>query len=852
MESGRKDMDKTEANYKHQIETYKEEYPHYKIYAKTLQEIMEKACNIYAPLAIVQSRPKSLSSFTRKAIRSAKDYADPVHDLMDLCGARVIVHTLDEMDLIGQFIKDHFFIDEKNSQDVSLRLKPTEFGYRGFHYIVQIHEKKILGIDIPVNEIGKRNAEIQVRTLLQHAWADMSHDRLYKNDFKVPVQWTRESARLAALLEDGDDIITRFVKEVDTYKLNYGAYMDKKKMEEEIKTLTTILDHEPEPKNKPRIALSIARIAKDSWDWKKMVDVLTPFTNTDCLEKEEILLELGHALCHVNRTNPKSEEYRKGQSYLETVAKPNELDSENIFKYEKQPDRIRAQALAFLAWSYRNIEGKEAETRRLYQLAYHCNPHNPYLLASYVEYEIVALRDTRFLPLLRHILLTGIRSCKSHAEAGLELPWAYFTMARLYLLLDEPMDSLCNYAKAIHLCNSKESCLPVSVFDSEMRFLNQVNGAKEFSKEYSWVQRLLQLAIQSRSPQKISETLYKKPIIILVGSTHPKSENGLKQYSDSLLHAFETFEGTIISGGTNAGIPGLIDSIVGTLRKDEKINTKLIGYLPTKTSNIIKPGDNYDELIEIGDDFSPSQPLQYWSDLISSGVNVSDIIVLGINGGEISSFEYRLALAMGATVAIIESSGGAATELYKDSSWLNAPGLLWFPNDTMTLSVLLHPHKSEITKDHLDLAAQAVHEKYIEENKNTPKDLSMRPWSALPENLRESNRQQVLYAETILRKIGYGIKPATSQESKQFSGFTDEQIEIMAEMEHGRYNVERFRDGWKFGPERDTGKKINPYLIAWDKLNNEIKDYDKRAVKNFPVILKKAGLEIYKLGDTTK
>ena len=43
--------------------------------------------------------------------------------------------------------------------------------------------------------------EIQVRTLLEHAWADFGHDGVYKAEFVVPAKWKCELAGLAAILD---------------------------------------------------------------------------------------------------------------------------------------------------------------------------------------------------------------------------------------------------------------------------------------------------------------------------------------------------------------------------------------------------------------------------------------------------------------------------------------------------------------------------------------------------------------------------------------------------------------------------------------------------------------------------
>jgi hypothetical protein len=77
-----------------------------------------------------------------------------------------------------------------------------------------------------------------------------------------------------------------------------------------------------------------------------------------------------------------------------------------------------------------------------------------------------------------------------------------------------------------------------------------------------------------------------------------------------------------------------------------------------------------------------------------------------------------------------------------------------------------------------------------------------------------------------------------------FSDFTDDEVERMAEMEHGRWNVERLRDSWRYGKVRDDSRKIHNYLVSWKDLDEGIKHDDRKAVRACPAILAKAGLEV--------
>lgn len=69
----------------------------------------------------------------------------------------------------------------------------------------------------------------------------------------------------------------------------------------------------------------------------------------------------------------------------------------------------------------------------------------------------------------------------------------------------------------------------------------------------------------------------------------------------------------------------------------------------------------------------------------------------------------------------------------------------------------------------------------------------------------------------------------------------------MAEMEHGRWNVERLRDGWRFGKPRDDSRQFHDCLVPWKDLpdgEDGIKKYDRQSVRKFPDILAQAGLEV--------
>ena len=801
-----------------QIEAYRGEFPFYEIYANALRQVLERACQEYGLSAIVQVRPKSLSSFAEKAMRKVGRYDDPAHQLTDLCGARVITQTQAEAEQICAFIKGNFRVDEANSLDVGARLRVSEFGYLSVHYVVQMKGEAILGVPVP-KEIGDRKAEIQVRTLLQHAWADFIHDRVYKSPFKVPVPWVREAARLAAELEDADADFARFAEGFDAYTLHYGAYMTRKRMQAEIETLETLLENEPDPAKRPGIALRSARIAKAAGDWKRVVERLSDFVKTDGRERPAILLELGRALCRVHRGQPSGEGYQKGQEYLRQVARLDERDPGRAPSGPGGPDQTRAEALSALAWSYGEVRGQEETARDLYRRAYLCAPSNPYHLASYLEYEIHSRRDAGFLEPMRPALLNAITACRAHADAGIELPWAFFTMGRFHLLLGQPHESLAAYAKAVQICIREGGSAPEDILEGELAFLGHLHPATPLPEGHAWVQRLLLVGKAARSGGASEESLvFRKgaflgPVFVVAGGAGGMTAEEVQQYQTYLLRAFEGFGGTVICGGTRSGIAGIIGAVAEEVFEKEGRGARAVGYLPRDTPPSASRDPRYNELVETeGDDFTPLEPLQYWMDLIAAGVKPSEVRLLGVNGGRIAAFEFRLALALGATVGVVASSGRAVPDLVQDPDWWDAKNLLSLPPDAMTLRAFVQPGASPLNPDLLDRAAQAVHVRYLEDNRHVQPDPSMLPWEKLREDFKDSNRHQAAYAEAILRKAGYGIRPAQGEGASP--EFTDEEVELMAEMEHGRWVVERLQEGWRYGSRRDPEKKVSPYLVA--------------------------------------
>jgi hypothetical protein len=149
----------------------------------------------------------------------------------------------------------------------------------------------------------------------------------------------------------------------------------------------------------------------------------------------------------------------------------------------------------------------------------------------------------------------------------------------------------------------------------------------------------------------------------------------------------------------------------------------------------------------------------------------------------------------------------------------------------------------------LDVLAQAIHKAYTEEQINKGRhadDAAMRPWAYLDPAFRDSNRQQADHIPVKLRTIDClnvgKDKPGTAVKS-----LGPEDVEMMAKMEHARWNAERFLAGWTLGP-RDPERRTSPDLIAWDDLPEHVREQDRVIVRNIPALLDAIGEKIIRTG----
>lgn len=198
------------------LEEYRERLECLKKMRDVVTDALKKClANNNVLVTAVESRIKSEASLAGKLELKGNKYKT-IDDITDILGARVISFYSDEVDKISALCESIFEIDWDNSVDKRKLLKNDSFGYMSIHYICKIPKTLYYNEQYP--EMNSIPFELQIRTTLQHAWANMNHDTGYKSAIGIPVEYRRSLYRLAGLLELADDEFGRIRREIIDYR----------------------------------------------------------------------------------------------------------------------------------------------------------------------------------------------------------------------------------------------------------------------------------------------------------------------------------------------------------------------------------------------------------------------------------------------------------------------------------------------------------------------------------------------------------------------------------------------------------------------------------------------------------
>lgn len=143
-----------------------------------------------------------------------KQYPEPKEQMTDLVGARFVVLLKSDMEILEKLLIEYpRWVRSKDRDPVGEQKdRPKHFDYQSVHYVVRAPEEMVIdGVTIPAN----LPCEVQIRTLLQHAYAELVHDKFYKGVGHIPPSADRLVARCMALMETTDGMFVEAVGELE-------------------------------------------------------------------------------------------------------------------------------------------------------------------------------------------------------------------------------------------------------------------------------------------------------------------------------------------------------------------------------------------------------------------------------------------------------------------------------------------------------------------------------------------------------------------------------------------------------------------------------------------------------------
>ncbi len=226
------------------LEEYREHLPLFeemkeKVQAQ-LKQVFDEAGLI---VASIEGRVKTEKSLAGKLELKGAKYAT-LADITDIIGLRVITFYSDDVDKVASAVDRLYKVDWENSVDKRKAHEIDSFGYMSLHYICSM-------------EGCPYRFEIQMRTVLQHAWANMNHDTGYKSGVEIPREYLRNLNRLAGMLELADEQFSRIRNELTDYRRRVQALVASGNLAEvplDVDTFRSYLSLEPFSNLNKRIA----------------------------------------------------------------------------------------------------------------------------------------------------------------------------------------------------------------------------------------------------------------------------------------------------------------------------------------------------------------------------------------------------------------------------------------------------------------------------------------------------------------------------------------------------------------------------------------------------------------------
>ncbi len=149
-----------------------------------------------------------------KKITYKNKYRD-IHEITDVVACRIITLFENDVDRICECVKENFDIVEYNDKRKKSYEDRIDFGYNSLHLLIKFNEERCQFIEY--SQYKDIIFELQIRTTLQHSWAEIEHGLGYKSQYEIPKDIRRRLTRLSASLELLDEEFVEIAREVEEY-----------------------------------------------------------------------------------------------------------------------------------------------------------------------------------------------------------------------------------------------------------------------------------------------------------------------------------------------------------------------------------------------------------------------------------------------------------------------------------------------------------------------------------------------------------------------------------------------------------------------------------------------------------
>ncbi len=762
-----------------QVRGYEALRPQYDACAELLRKALLVMCREVAPSAQVQARAKALRSFGQKALLTRSTVKDPLKEFNDLCAARVIVGTREDVQAVKALLQRSFVAVERPTGSSGRAFGQPAFGYRSVHLVFTMPEGVLNGMPVPAEVVGLK-AEIQVRTIAEHVWADFAHDRSYKGQVRLPDEWERELNGLAASLEAVDAALLRLDLRMRDFAANYPAYLSTEDATTELAGQRELLSLMPD---EGTVARRVAGLAKTLGQWRTIAEALEPFADSDTAD---LVRDLGVALCKLHHGDWHSEPFQRGRRLLRRATEINPSD---------------ADAWASLAGSYKGDD--DWESARLYERAYLEAPEDPYPLGNLVESHLRHYGNLDHIRLLRPAFRAALRRCQERAAVGVDLPWSLFDQGRLHLLLQEDEDGLKAYCAGAAAAGAdwqlETARRSLDIFQSRHV------GASDSARDLLTMVLLTRFGVQADRLPSLDGRVQPGPtVVVVVGGTCPTVRDGLQVVTAALQPGTHQLIIAINQVGTPTTPTNDRDSMPG-------------GALIVASAEIIA----------------------LLADIVT-GPDLEQTAIIAVGPEASSSLGVRAAGVLGLRVGLVDAAPAQTCEMSPDAHkevWLlkdvdtiraflpsTCSGLSQRTNENLARSI--HDHDTDRRLQRMAMEPELA------------------GWDVLADVYRDLSRSQAHTIQRVLQAIGRHLLPLPGPAGDVASQLSEGELEQLARAEHGRRCADLLAAGWRWGTQLDASERTSPSLCPWAEMPEDLRELDRDVAREIPAILADAGLAI--------